>query len=199
MRWYKFISTILHPIVLPTIGILLYFLLTPMNLSKHQQYVILAIIFVSTYIIPLLLLIFLKTIGYLKSYQLHSIKERKIPLYFMIVLLFTLGKFFYNITIIKDLSYLFYGVSFGLVIINLLFRVKIKSSLHLLSMGSAVGFFLLFKEIHYINTLPLVMLLILLSGVLASARLHLKAHNSKEVFLGFFIGLFCPFIAFYIL
>ncbi|MGB1041973.1 MAG: hypothetical protein ACPGU6_01135 [Tenacibaculum sp.] len=170
-----------------------------MNLSKHQQYVILAIIFVSTYIIPLLLLIFLKTIGYLKSYQLHSIKERKIPLYFMIVLLFTLGKFFYNITIIKDLSYLFYGVSFGLVIINLLFRVKIKSSLHLLSMGSAVGFFLLFKEIHYINTLPLVMLLILLSGVLASARLHLKAHNSKEVFLGFFIGLFCPFIAFYIL
>ena len=199
MRWQKFISTILHPIVIPTIGILLYFILTPINLSNRQQYTILAVVFVTTYVIPLLLLIILKSIGYIKSFQVHGIKERKIPIFFMMILLFTLGKFFFDTTIIKDLSYLFFGVVLGLGIIYILFITKIKTSLHLLSMGAATGYFLLFQQIHGIFVLPLVILFIVLSGLLASARLYLKAHSHKEVYLGFFIGLISPFLAYYTL
>ena len=199
MRWQKFISTILHPIVIPTIGILLYFILTPINLSNRQQYTILAVVFVTTYVIPLLLLIFLKSIGYIKSFQVHGIKERKIPIFFMMILLFTLGKFFLDTTIIRDLSYLFFGVVLGLGIIYILFITKTKTSLHLLSMGAATGYFLLFQQIHGVFVLPLIIFLITLSGLLASARLYLKAHSSNEVYLGFFIGLISPFLAYYIL
>ena len=199
MRWQTFISTILHPIVIPTIGILLYFILTPINLSNLQKYTILAVVFITTYVIPLLLLIFLKAIGYIKSFQLHGIKERKIPIFFMMILLFTLGKFFFDTTIIRDLSYLFFGVVLGLVIIYILFVNNTKTSLHLLSMGAATGYFLLFHQIHDVFVLPLVILFIVLSGLLASARLYLKAHSLKEVCLGFFIGLIGPFLAYYIL
>lgn len=199
MRWQKIISTILHPIVIPTIGILLYFILTPINLSNRQQYTILAVVFVTTYVIPLLLLIILKSIGYIKSFQVHGIKERKIPIFFMMILLFTLGKFFFNTTIIKDLSYLFFGVVLGLGIVYILFITKTKTSLHVLSMGAATGYFLLFQQIHGVFVLPLVILFIVLSGLLASARLYLKAHTHKEVYLGFFIGLISPFLAYYIL
>lgn len=199
MRWHKFISTILHPIVMPTIGIILYFILTPINLSRRQQYTILGIVFIATYIIPLLLLVFLKRINYIKSFQVHGINERKIPIFFMMTLLFMLGKFFAEISIIKDLSFLFFGVVFGLIVIYFLFIVKIKASLHLLSVGAATGYFLLFQQIHGIYILPLVMAFIFLSGVLAASRLHLKAHTSKEVYLGFFIGLISPFLAYFIL
>ncbi|ALU74052.1 hypothetical protein [Tenacibaculum finnmarkense] len=199
MRWPKFISTILHPIVIPTIGIILYFILTPVYLSRYQQYTLLGVVFVSTYIIPILLLIFLKAVKYIKSYEVYGIKERKIPVFFMMSLLFLLGKFFSEITIIKDLSYLFFGVVFGLGVIYILFSLKIKASLHLLSLGAATGYFLLFQQIHNITTLPLIIVLILLSGLSASARLHLKAHTVKEVYLGFFIGIASPFFAFYIL
>ena len=65
MSWHKFISTVLHPIVMPTIGIILYFILTPVNLNRHQQYTILGVVFVATYIIPIILLVFLKSIGYI--------------------------------------------------------------------------------------------------------------------------------------
>ena len=188
MRWQKFISTILHPIVIPTIGILLYFILTPINLSNRQQYTILAVVFVTTYVIPLLLLIFLKSIGYIKSFQVHGIKERKIPIFFMMILLFTLGKFFLDTTIIRDLSYLFFGVVLGLGIIYILFITKTKTSLHLLSMGAATGYFLLFQQIHGVFVLPLIIFLITLSGLLASARLYLKAHSSNEVYLGFLLA-----------
>ncbi|WP_233884563.1 hypothetical protein [Tenacibaculum piscium] len=199
MRWAKFISTILHPIVIPTIGMLLYFILTPINLSRYQQYMMLGVVFVATYIIPVLLLLFLKAIGYIKSYEVHSIEERKIPVFFMMSLLFLLGKFFLEITSIKDLSYLFFGVVFGLGFIYILFVTKIKASLHLLSMGAIIGYFMLFQQIHNIYTLPISMVFILLSGVLASARLRLKAHTVKEVYLGFFIGIASPFFAYYIL
>ncbi|MBE7653125.1 hypothetical protein J2Q11_04170 [Tenacibaculum finnmarkense genomovar finnmarkense] len=199
MRWPKFISTILHPIVIPTIGIILYFILTPVYLSRYQQYTLLGVVFVATYIIPILLLIFLKAVKYIESYEVHGIKERKIPVFFMMSLLFLLGKFFSEITIIKDLSYLFFGVVFGLGVIYILFSLKIKASLHLLSLGAATGYFLLFQQIHNITTLPLIIVLILLSGLSASARLHLKAHTIKEVYLGFFIGIASPFFAFYIL
>ncbi|KAB1157221.1 hypothetical protein F7018_09815 [Tenacibaculum aiptasiae] len=198
-RWYKFISTILHPIVMPTIGIILYFILTPINLSSRQQYTILGIVFIATYIIPLLLLVFLKRINYIKSFKVHGIKERRIPIFFMMTLLFMVGKFFAEISIIRDLSYLFFGVVLGLIVIYLLFISKIKSSLHLLSMGAATGYFLLFQQIHNINILPLIIVFILLSGILAASRLHLKAHTSREVYIGFFIGLISPFLAFYIL
>jgi hypothetical protein len=34
---------------------------------------------------------------------------------------------------------------------------------------------------------------------LASARLHLKAHTSREVYIGFFIGLIAPLLVSFIL
>ncbi len=199
MRWHKFISTILHPIVMPTIGILIYFIFTPIYLDRKQQLSLLAVVFIATYIIPLLLLILLKSIGYIKSFQVHTINERRIPIFFMMTLLFILGKFFAEISTIRELSYLFFGVVFGLGIIYLLFLAEIKASLHLLSIGAAIGFFLLFQQLQNINTLPIVIVLIFLSGLLAASRLYLKAHTVKEVYIGFFIGICSPFLAYYIL
>ncbi|WGH74312.1 hypothetical protein P8625_09305 [Tenacibaculum tangerinum] len=199
MRWHQFISTILHPIVMPTIGVILYLIFSPIYLNQRQQYSILAIVFTATYLIPLLLLVFLKSVGYVKSFRVHSINERKFPIFFMITLFMILGRLFTSMSLIRDLSYLFYGTVFGLAIIYLLFSFKIKASLHLLSMGVAVGYFLLFGQIQGVYVLPAVIVFVFLSGLLASARLHLKAHTVTEVYLGFFIGFVGPFITYYIL
>ncbi|MGG8496669.1 hypothetical protein ACQY1Q_09645 [Tenacibaculum sp. TC6] len=199
MRWHKFISAILHPIVMPTIGILLYFIFSPAKLTQEQQLTILGIVFTSTYVIPLLLLVFLKAVGYIKSYQVFSIKERKIPLFFMIALLFFLAELFQKLSIVRDLSLLFYGIVLGLVITYLLFFTKLKSSLHLLSMGGALGYFLIFQQIHGISILPIIIVFTLLSGFLASSRLYLKAHTPKEVYTGFFLGFISQFIVYYLL
>lgn len=184
---------------MPTIGIIVYFLLSPFALAKQQQYVVLSIVFVATYLIPLLLLVFLKSIGYINSFSVFSIKERKFPIFFMMLLFLFLGKFFASMGILKDISYLFYGTVIGLSCIYILFALKIKASLHLLSMGVAIGFFLLFQQIQAVHVLPLVVIFFMLSGLLASSRLYLKAHTLQEVILGFMIGVIGPFLAYYIL
>ncbi len=199
MRWHKFISSILHPVVMPTIGVLLYLILTDLRIGIYQKLSLVGIVLVATYLIPILLLVVLKSIHVIDSYQVKTIPERKIPILFMIVLFYFVGRSLHDISVIRDISYLFYGSSLGLVIVYLIFLLKVKTSLHLLSMGSAVGYFIIFQEMQNITVLPIILLFVLLSGILASSRLYLKAHVPKEVYLGFIVGVFSQLFVYFIL
>lgn len=197
MKWQKIISTILHPIVLPTIGLLLYLLLIDVNINRQQQLIIFSIIFVATYIIPLLLLLFLKGFGVITSFQLSTIKERKIPLFLMTALFFSLGKMFMALPLVRELGLLFYGTTISLILVYFLFLFKIKSSLHILSLASTISFFLLIDLFnHRIVLFSLISVLFVLTGILAKARLDLKAHTAQEVYIGFCIGFLGPLISF---
>ncbi len=199
MRWHKFLSTILHPIVMPTIGLLLYFYLCPIQINFREQLYFLSIVFTTTYIIPILILIFLKLSNKISSVELPSIKERKVPLFIMMCVFLVLAKYFSLFRNVQELSYLFYGTLIGLIAIYLIFFTGIKTSIHLLSIGSAVGYFIVFQIIYNTSVIPLLIILILLSGLLASSRLYLRAHTPKEVYLGFFIGVSCQLLTYYIL
>lgn len=196
MRFHKFISTVLHPIVVPTIGVILYFILIPHSLVREQQLVMLGLVFGFTYILPVIILLILKGLKLIDNFQLHSIKERKIPLFLMIVVFYFLGKSLFNISLIRDLAILFYGTSLSLFVLYFLFIAKFKTSIHLLSMGSALGFFLVLTSKYSIGLTPVIMIIILLSGLLASSRLHLQAHTPKEVYTGFFLGMISQFLVF---
>lgn len=185
--------------VIPTIGVLLFLSITPNEIRKERQYLLISIVFFSTYIIPLISLIILKTLGVIKSFQVESINERKIPLFIMLLIFYVLGKLLFNIPDFAELGYLFYGTNISIALIYLLFSFKIKSSLHIMSLSSALGFFLLYGNLHSISILPIAIILIILTGVLASSRLHLKAHNQKEIYLGFFIGLLGQFVGYSLL
>ena len=197
MKPQKIIAIILHPIVIPTIGVLLYFLLIPHQIQKSQQLIILGVIFIATYLVPLLTLIVLKSLKAIDSFEVSTIKERKFPLLFMIVLFLILGNTLSNISFLSDFGILFCGASYALIIVYVLFITKIKTSLHMLSMGMLLGFFLVSGILYGISLMPIILILILLSGILASARLHVKAHTPREVYLGFFLGLISQFLAFY--
>ncbi len=196
MKFYKFISTILHPIVLPTLGVFLYFVFVSQSFEKRLQLIVLGLVFVLTYVVPVLLLLFLKNFGFIKDFQVSTIKERRFPVIFMILLLYFLGNTIIQIPTIRNLGILFYGTSLSLICIYILFSVKLKSSLHLVSMGNMIGFFLIMTNINSLSMLPIIILLILLSGILASSRLYLKAHIPVELLIGFFLGIVCQFILF---
>ena len=196
MKFHKFISTILHPIVLPTLGVFLYFVFVSQSFEKRLQLIVLGLVFALTYVVPVLLLLFLRNFGFIKDFQVSTIKERRFPVIFMIFLLYFLGNTIIQIPTIRNLGILFYGTSLSLTCIYVLFSVKLKSSLHLVSMGNMIGFFLIMTNINSLSMLPIIILLVLLSGILASSRLYLKAHTPVELLIGFFLGIVCQFILF---
>ena len=199
MRFHKFISTILHPVVIPTVGVMLYFIFVSQSLDQRQQLLLLALVFGITYVIPVLALVLLKALGLIQSFQVTTIRERRVPILMMLVLFYVLGDILANTPTLRDLGFLFYGTSLSLFITYILFAFQLKSSLHLLSMGSAIGFFLVIMNVYSMSLLPIIMVLILLSGLVASSRLHLKAHSSKELFVGFFLGVLSQIATFWIL
>ncbi len=199
MKFHKFISVILHPIVIPIIGVLTYFLVIPHRIPKEQQLVILGLVFAATYVIPLFILILLKYLGSIASFRAETIQERKAPIIFMIVLFYLLGNIFSKYNSVFDLGRLFYATAFGLSVVYVFFFFKLKTSLHLLSLGNALGFFLTLSIYYTISLMPIIVFIVLISGVLASARLYLKAHTTTEVYLGFFLGIACQFLVFYFL
>ena len=194
MRFHKFISTILHPIVIPTVGVMLYFLLTPNNYLSNQKFTILSLVFIFTYLVPLLILILFKRLKVIKSYKTESIKERKLPVALMIALFYLLGNAMNINSSLIDLALLFYATSVGLLLVYVLFFLKIKTSIHLLSLGLPTGFFMVLSNNYSQSYILVIMIIIVLAGLLASARLHLKAHNNKEIYVGFLIGILTPII-----
>lgn len=189
MRFHKIISTLFHPIVMPTIGIMLYFLVTTKQIEPYQKLLAILIIFGTTYFTPLVLLFLLKSLKKIDSYQLKKRKERKLPLAIMVVLFYALGNLFKRILILEEISLLFHATSLGLIITYFLLNFSIKSSIHLLSIGISCGFFMMVALKSDESYMLIIIINFLIAGLLGSARLHLKAHSPKEVYFGFLIGI----------
>ena len=196
MLFYKFVSIIFHPLLFSFIGTFLYLFLSPKHYIKSQEYIILIIIFTSTYILPILLLLFLKKMNLIKDFHLRSIKERKYPVLFFIVLSFLIGRMLLNIQIVNLLAFSFFGVAVALSFTYLLFNFNIKSSLHTLGMGGLVGFVIIMSFEYQLNFNLIIAILFILSGLIAVSRIELKAHYHREVYIGFLLGIGSQIISF---
>jgi len=197
MKFYKLISYIFHPLLFSFFGTFLFLFLSPKHFIKQQEYIILLVIFVSTYILPIFLLALLKKMNLINSYHLETIEERKFPVIFFIVLSFMIGKMLLNIQIIDLLAYSFFGVTAGLLITYLLFGLKIKTSLHTLGLGGIIGFVIVMSFEYQLNFNYIIAILFIISGLVAVSRLKLKAHQPKEVYIGFLIGMITQLLSFH--
>ena len=109
IKFSKFISYFFHPINFPIIGTLLFFLFIPKFIFKPQEYTILIVIFIGTYIFPLLLLALLKRFGMINSYHMITIEERKFPTLLFISISFIIGNWLYKSSIVNLLALFFIG------------------------------------------------------------------------------------------
>lgn len=198
MKFSKFISYFFHPINFPITGAFLFFLFIPKFIFKPQEYTILGVIFIGTYIFPILLLGLLKRFGMIDSYHMVTIEERKFPTLLFISIAFIIGHWLYKSTIVDVLSLFFFGYGLGLIIASLFLYLKIKISLHTLAISGLIGFLIYFSYFYEINLIAVLALLFVLGGLVASARLRLHAHQLNEVILGSVVGLTMQFVVFFI-
>jgi hypothetical protein len=198
MKFYKIISFIFHPLLFSFIGTFLFLFLSPKHFIKKQEYIILIVIFVSTYILPVLLLMLLKKMEFINDYHLRTIEERKFPVLFFTVLSFLIGRMLLNIQIVNLLAFSFFGLTLALSATYLFFLFNIKSSLHTLGMGGIVGFVIVMSLEYQLNFNLLIAILFIISGVVAVSRIKLNAHQNKEVYIGFLIGILSQLISFQI-
>lgn len=192
--FYKVISLLFHPIFAPIAGVVAYFLITPKYSPLELQSGNVLPIFILTIIIPIISFFILRNIGLINSIDLPTVIERKYPLYIHLILLLMIVYKVIPNNYILEVYFYFVGLIIATLAVLLLLFFKIKSSMHLLGMGS-VFMYLVNLSVHFeINITLALSVLILITGLVASSRLYLKAHNKMEILIGFLIGLICQLL-----
>ena len=190
MKLTQLISIILHPMFMPLLALHLTLLVLPSLAFTLSQNLLLiyGILIFSTMVLPLASIFWLMRKGEVSSLEMSNHKERSLPL-FKTVIWMSVGYYllenalFYTPILKAELL--------GAIIIILVAAIISKFwkiSLHLLGIGGLVGVFIALQVIHG-ALLYLLILFILLSGVLAVARIKQKAHNYAQVYAGFIVGL----------
>lgn len=187
-RFLHAISYIFHPLLIPIAGTLAYFAVAPTYISLEQQSGNILPIFILTVIIPIIFFFILKNIGVVHSVFAVTIKERSYALTINIVLFLMIVLKVIPQNYIDELYFFFVGLIAGHVAALLLIFLKFKASIHMLCMASLL-LYLIGLSIHFEINLTLALgLLVLLTGLVATSRLYMKAHNWVELVMGFVIG-----------
>ena len=190
------VSYIFHPIFLPTAGLLMIFSLntyiahtTPMN----KQLFLLAWIFINTAVIPLLFTMFLRWKNVVSSIQLHSRKDRIIPFTFATIFYFTNYWLMLDVPLPGVMYSLFLGstIAVGLALVFTLFT---KISIHMIGMGGIVASMYGIAQLFDLPILGLVILAILASGLVGSARYILESHTPRQIYLGWITGFLSVYV-----
>jgi hypothetical protein len=195
MKWLlKAWSYISNPIFVPALVSLWYFVEVSMsdpNMMRTKMYLILIL----TAAIPLLLFLILKVLKAVSSIHLEAARERITPLLLYCILLIILVRGVFKDGSHQPLYYFFIGVLMASFVALALALVRYKISLHMLAMGGALGFVLMLSINLGITFLNTIVFLIIASGITASSRLLVKAHEGHELWFGIALGLASQVIA----
>lgn len=182
------ISYIFHPLFIPVAGTIAYFIITPKYNTVEEQSGNILPVFILTVIIPIISYLILKNVGLIQSVFAPTLKERRYPFYISILLLLTVVFQVLPNNFTPELHYFFLGLIAATCASLLLLYLNFKSSMHLMGMSS-LSMYLTCLSVHFeINVTLALGILILLTGLVATSRLYLKAHSKAELIIGFLIG-----------
>jgi len=185
----KSISYILHPLLMPLMGAIIYFSAAPRFIPENIVQAKIFGVVVMTILIPIVLFFFLKSIGAITSVHLATVKQRKIPLLLQALLLIVVIKLIVDIYHHPELYFFFLGVLFSILTSIFMVLFNVKASIHMIGI-SAVTMFTIALSIHFgMNLILLITSLMIANGLVATSRLHYKAHTNLELILGFLIGI----------
>ena len=187
-RLLKSISFIFHPLIIPLLGVIFYFIKSPRYIPLQIIQAKLISLSILTIILPILLYFLLKTLGKVKSIYLENTKDRIFPLLVnCMVVLLVLNRILSSSQII-ELYYFFVGILISTMACLILAILKFKASIHMISIAGLFMFFIALSIHFSININGTLAIMSIITGAVATSRLHVKAHTSIELIIGFFIG-----------
>lgn len=184
----KSASYIFHPLLMPLLGVILYYNVTPRYVEAEIVRAELLAITIITVLIPLVVFFLLKNLGAVETIYLRNVKERKFPLMIQCILLLLIIKMVFDIYDDPELYYFIVGILFSTFSALIMVFFKVKISLHQMGVAGILMFLVGISAHFKINLLVSISFFLFVNGWIASSRLNAKAHDYRELMLGLFIG-----------
>jgi hypothetical protein len=157
------------------------------NIRPQLQVFILALVFITTFVLPVLFTLFLVQKKIVTSLELEKREERKHP--YIATSLFYLFTFILLrwVGVPPFFTVIILGAAL-VIIAGFFINLKWKISIHTMGIGGVLGLTWSLSEILYIPvTIPFIVL-VLLAGIIGTARLMRNAHTQLQIYSGLVIG-----------
>jgi len=145
------------------------------------------IVFFNTFVLPLLLSLYLLKRNFIDSLEMATHQERRIP--YLITAIFYIATYYIlqRANLPSFLYLLMLSATAGLVL-TLIVNLKYKISAHMVGVGGVTGSMVAISIINGSDFTFVISLLFLLAGLIGFSRLKLKVHSPFQVYTGFLLG-----------
>lgn len=185
----KIISVMFHPVLMPSIGIFIilnsdtYLAYLPSDYKK----VLYLIVFLTTCVLPMLVIPVLIYRKFVKSIEMHNHNERILP--FSIALIFyTVAYFLFSSLPLATPIKKYILASTVCLALALIITLKWKISTHMIGIGGITGLVTGLALVFHTDLRFLIISLIIVSGLLGFSRLKLNAHSPSQIYTGYALG-----------
>lgn len=185
----KIISYLLHPLLIPLVGVLIIYnsgLYLPFSHTKAIA-LLLLVLGISTVLIPLSLIPFFLYQKIISSIEMKDNRERIVPLLFTTIIYYVTYLLLLRLNVTSIIPGFLLAIACTLVVTTIV-TYYIKISMHMAGIGGLAGLLVYISLEYYINIIIFLLPVIVLSGILGTVRLILNAHKHSEIYLGWFIG-----------
>lgn len=144
---------------------------------------------------PLLTVLLLKGVGFIQSIFLRTQKDRIIPYMAAGIFYFWMYLVFHNQS---ELPLILTSFIFGVFLASsagLIGNIYFKISMHAIGCGGMLGLMLIIVKTNSSSISLPVAIVILISGIVCTARMIVSDHTQKDIYLGLLCGFFCQYIS----
>ena len=162
------------------------------NIPNEVKEVVFKLVVATTIIFPALATTVFKLSGTVHTFMMRTRQERRFP--FLLTAIFYM--FGYYLLRRLSLPTIFYKIMLGAtlsVTIAVIFNIVWKVSIHSIGIGGIIGTLLIISQLLFVDVKIPVIIVILIAGIIASARLSLDEHTPAQIYTGLLIGFLCEF------
>lgn len=195
-RFSQFLSVVLHPVLMPSYALLIIFQLNTYiayTTPRQVKTALYIVILFNTLIMPVVISYLLITRGYIRSFEMQKRQERIIP-FFSNLALMMVAYFMIRQIVVPKIFYLLLLGAAGSVVIAIIINLKWKISIHMIGIGGIVGMLCGMSTFLLADLRIPILISMLVSGLLGTARLSLNAHHPMEIYAGFLVGFLSEFL-----
>lgn len=197
----QIISYVFHPLFIPTYIFIFLVYKFPYEFASITEWKLkLKIfgIFWMTAFFPAFAVFLLWRLKFSESIFLKTQKERIIPFFITMFFYWWMHYLSKNMTDQPAvLEFFFFGI-FCTTIVGVIINNFIKISLHTIAAGGALMALIFFSFYYEVNLGLEIAIVVLLSGIIATARLMVSNHTTLEIYSGFALGILCQIIGYFV-
>lgn len=196
------ISVLFHPLLMATYGCLVIFFVIQNTIFDYLtpfgvKWRITLIVFLFSFVFPILNIYILYKLKRIPSFTLSEQSERTFPYLMTAAFYFGLFYLLLDLNIWPTVKLFVLGGGIAILLVALI-NTKYKISAHLTGAGGLLGALISLSYLLKFDMTVYYMIVILLAGLLGSARLQLHEHKPSQLYTGFALGLLVQTSLFFI-